>query len=165
MYMKNMRILYAIKERPVTTFTMIVVMFFITPIIQSINTPLAFEIWFRDLLQKPTIAIMYSTFSILFGIFISLYLYTKSECSDCKKEYGRPGFVGSMLGFVLGVCPACFSFIGFLLPLGTSIFLTTYSYIFIGLSVAIILFSIFKLGGFKKERALLKQADRKDYKL
>jgi hypothetical protein len=72
MYMKNIRIFYAIKERPAITFTMIVVMFFITPIIQSINTPLAFEIWFRDLSQKPTGAIMYGSFSILFGIFISL---------------------------------------------------------------------------------------------
>lgn len=154
-----MRIFYAIKERPVITFVLIIVMFFITPIIQSINTPLAFEIWFRDLSQKPISAIMYGLFSILFGIFIALYLYTKSKCLDCKKEDGRPGFVGSILGFVLGVCPACFSFIGFLVPLGTSIFLTTYSYIFLGLSIAIILFSIFKLGGFRKETALLKQAD------
>lgn len=163
MHLRKMRILCAIKERPIITITMIIVMFFITPVIQSINTSLAFEIWFRDLSQKPIIAIMYGTFSILFGIFISLYLYTKKKCTDCKKEDGRLGFVGSTLGFVLGVCPACFSFIGFLLPLGTSIFLTSYSFIFIGLSVAIILFSIFKLGGFKTEPTLLKQADRKDY--
>jgi hypothetical protein len=144
---------------------MVVVMFFITPIIQSINTPLAFEILFRDLSQKPIIAIIYGTFSILFGIFISLYLYTRNKCLNCKKEDGRGrlGFVGSTLGFVLGVCPACFSFIGFLLPLSASIFLTTYSYIFIGLSVAIILFSIFKLGGFKTEQTLLKQAGGKGY--
>jgi hypothetical protein len=160
--MKNMRIFYAVKERPVITLTMIVVMFFITPIIQSINSPLAFEIWFRDLSQKPTSAMMYSFFSILFGIFVSLYLYNRNKCLDCKKEDGRPGFVGSTLGFVLGVCPACFSFIGFLLPLGTSIFLTTYSYLFVGLSIAIILFSIFKLGGFRKETAVLKETNRKN---
>lgn len=160
--MKNMRIFFAIKERPVITFVLIIVMFFITPIIQSINTPLAFEIWFRDLSQKPIIGIMYGLFSILFGIFIALYLYTRNKCLDCKKEDGRPGFVGSTLGLVLGVCPACFSFIGFLLPLGTSIFLTSYSYLFIGLSAAIILFSIFKLGGFRKETAVLKETSRKN---
>ncbi|MGH9979479.1 MAG: hypothetical protein ACRD8Z_27120 [Nitrososphaeraceae archaeon] len=160
--MKNMRLLYAIRERPVITFTMIVVMFFIAPLIQSINTPLAFEIWFRDLTQKPLSVIMYGSFSVLFGIFISLYLYTRSKCLDCIKEDSRPGFGGSVLGFALGICPACFSFIGFLLPLGTSIFLTTYSYLLTGLSVAIILFSIFKLGGFRKETALLRQADKKN---
>ena len=78
-------------------------------------------------------------------------LLAKNKCLDCKQEDARPGFGASIFGFMLGVCPACFSFIGFLLPLGTSIFLTRYSYIFTGLSVGIILFSIFKLGGFKKE--------------
>ncbi|MPZ06830.1 MAG: hypothetical protein GEU26_10540 [Nitrososphaeraceae archaeon] len=97
-------------------------------------------------------------------MFVSLYLYTRSKCLGCKKEDGRPGFAGSTLGVVLGVCPACFSFIGFLLPLGTSIFLTTYSYMFIGLSIAIILFSIFKLGGFRKETALLKETNRNESK-
>lgn len=159
-HVTSIRIFYAFKRRPVITSTMIIIMFFITPIIQSINSPLALEIWFRDLLQKPTSAMMYGFFSILFGIFISLYLYNRSKCFDCKKEDTRPGFAGSTLGFVLGVCPACFSFIGFLLPLGTSIFLTTYSYMFIGLSIAIILFSIFKLGGFRKETALQKETNR-----
>ncbi|MPZ08289.1 MAG: hypothetical protein GEU26_18055 [Nitrososphaeraceae archaeon] len=160
--MKNIRIFYAIKKRPVITFMMIVTMFFITPLIQGFTTPLAFEIWFRDLLQKPTIAIMYGSFSVLFGIFISLYLYSRSKCLDCKKEDTRPGFAGSLLGFVIGVCPACFSFIGVLLPLGTSIFLTSYSYIFTGLSIVIILFSISKLGGFRKDAALLKETNRKN---
>jgi hypothetical protein len=63
----------------------------------------------------------------------------------------------------LGVCPACFSFIGFLLPLGTSIFLTTYSPLSTGLSIAIIVFSIFKLGGFKRD--ILKERKRRNEKL
>lgn len=54
-----------------------------------------------------------------------------------------------MLGFVIGVCPACFSFIGFLLPLGGSLFLTTYSPLFLLLAIGIVSFSIHKMGGFK----------------
>jgi hypothetical protein len=165
MLMKSIRLFSAIKERPVLTGLLAVTMFFITPLIQSINTPLAFEIWLRDLSQKPTSVIMYGSFSALFGMFISIYFYIKNKCLDCKKENTRPGFAASILGFMLGVCPARFSFIAFLLPLGTSIFLTTYSYIFTGLSIAIILFSIFKLGGFKKETALLNQANRRNEKL
>ena len=149
--MKTIRLFSAIKERPAITILLSIGMFFVTPLIQSFNTPLAFEIWFRDLSQKLLSVITYSAFSVLFGMFISLYLYTKNKCLDCRKEDARPGFGGSVLGFMLGVCPACFSFIGFLLPLGTSIFLTTYSPIFTTLSVGIILFSIFKLGGFKRE--------------
>lgn len=158
--MKTIRLYSAVKERPLITIVLAISIFFITPIIQSMITPLAFEIWFRQLSQKPINAVPYTAFSVLFGAFISLHLYTKKRCLDCKREHARPGFGGSVLGFMLGICPACFSFIGFLLPLGTSIFLTTYSPIFIAISVLIILFSIFKLGGFKKE-APLKQTERR----
>ena len=81
-------------------------------------------------------------------MFIALYLYSKNKCIDCKPG-AKAGFGGSTLGFVLGVCPACFSFIGFLLPLSGSIFLTTYSPLFMLVAIGIILFSIHKMGGFK----------------
>jgi hypothetical protein len=161
--MKTIRLFSAIRERPTLTGLLAVTIFFITPLIQSINTPLAFEIWFRDLIQKPVSVVVYGSFSFLFGIFIPLYLYTKSRCLDCKKEDARLGFGASILGLLLGVCPAYFSFIGFLLPLGTSIFLTTYSPLFTGLSIAIIVFSIFKLGGFKRD--ILKERKRRNEKL
>jgi hypothetical protein len=82
-------------------------------------------------------------------MFITLYLFAKNKCIDCKKDV-RTGFGGTTLGFMLGVCPACFSFIGFLLPLGGSLFLTQYSPLFMVLSIGIILFSINKMGGFKR---------------
>ena len=149
--MKSIRLFSAISERPILTGLLAVAMFLIIPLIQSVNTPLAFEIWFRELTQKPLSIITYGSFSFLFGTFMPLYLYTKNKCVDCRKEDATPGFGASLLGFLLGVCPACFSFIGFLLPLSTSIFLTRYSYVFTGMSIGILLFSIFKLGGFKKE--------------
>ncbi|MGI9011714.1 MAG: hypothetical protein ACR2F1_11085 [Nitrososphaeraceae archaeon] len=152
--MKNsIMLLNAIKEKPFIAIGLAIAIFFITPIVQSFSTPLAFEIWFRDLYQKPLNSILYIVFSILFGIFISMYLYSRNKCIKCdlKKTYhSTSGFIGSFLGFMLGICPACFSFVGFLLPLSTSIFLTTYTPFFTLLSIAIIIFSINKLGGFKK---------------
>ncbi|MGI9010615.1 MAG: hypothetical protein ACR2F1_05460 [Nitrososphaeraceae archaeon] len=55
--MKNNKIilLNAIKEKPFIAIVLAIVMFFITPIVQSFNTSLAFEIWFRDLYQKPAL--------------------------------------------------------------------------------------------------------------
>ncbi len=155
----NIILLNAIKEKPFIAIGLAIAMFFITPIAQSFSTSLAFEIWFRDLYQKPFNSILYIIFSILFGIFISMYLYSRrNKCTSCDlKTTTRhtSGFIGSFLGFVLGVCPACFSFIGFLLPLSTSIFLTTYTPFFTLLSIAIIIISINKLGGFKKVNANL----------
>lgn len=150
--MASTRLISAVKDKPAIAVIAAAGMFFLLPVIQLINTPLAFDIWFLDLQQKPWSSIPYIAFSILFGMFISLYLFTRNKCIDCKPEKGgaKTGFAGSVIGFMVGVCPACFSFIGVLLPLGPTLFLTSYSPIFTGISIAIVLFSIYKLGGFKK---------------
>ncbi len=147
--MRNTILFEAVRERPVIAILSAVGIFLLSPLIQNFNTSLAFQIWFTDIVQKPASSAPYIVFSILFGMFISLYYYSKNKCIDCKKDV-RTGFGGGTLGFLLGVCPACFSFIGFLLPLGGSLFLTQYSPLFMVLSIGIILFSINKMGGFKK---------------
>lgn len=151
-----MILIYALRRRLIVTVISSLGIFFLTPMIQLINTPLAFEIWFLDILTKPINSLLYIIFSILFGMFISLYMYVKRDiCIDCevthiKASNANAGILGSVIGFVLGICPACFSLISVLLPLGISITLSAYSPYFTLLSIAIILFSIFKLGGFKK---------------
>lgn len=148
-----MRLVTAVKEKPAIAAIAAAGIFFLLPLTQLVNTPLAFDIWFLDLQHKPWSSIPYVAFSILFGMFIPLYLYTRNKCLDCKPEKARTGFAGSVVGFMVGVCPACFSFIGVLLPLGPTIFLTAYSPLFTGISIAIVLFSIYKLGGFKRQVA------------
>lgn len=146
--MQKIILFQATKEKSAIAIIAAIGIFFLTPLIQSISTSLAFEIWFLDIAQKSLSSIPYVVFSILFGMFISLYLYSKNKCIDCKPG-AKAGIGGSTLGFVLGVCPACFSFIGFLLPLSGSIFLTAYSPLFMIVAIGIILFSINKMGGFK----------------
>jgi len=145
-----MRIITAVKEKPFHALLSSLGIFLLVPVIQSINTTLAFEIWYKTLLDRPLNSILYIAFSVMFGMLISLYSYSKNKCIDCKKEDINAGFGGAALGFVLGICPACFSLIGVLLPLGGSIFLTTYAPIFTVLSITIILFSIQRLGGFRR---------------
>lgn len=151
--MADIRLVAATKDKPAVAALAAAGMFFLLPVLQLINTPLAFDIWFLDLYQKPLNSILYIAFSVLFGMFISLYLYARNKCLDCRPEKARAGFAGSVVGFMVGVCPACFSFIGVLLPLGPTIFLTSYSPIFTGISIAIVLFSIYKLGGLKRQVA------------
>ena len=146
--MKNILLFEAVKEKPGIVILCAIGIFCLSPLIQSLNTGLAFQIWFTDIFQKPLSSIPYIVFSGLFGMFVVLYLYAKNKCTDCKKD-AKTGIGGSTFGFMLGICPACFSFIGFLLPLGGSIFLTTYSPIFIAVSIGMILFSIYRLGGFR----------------
>jgi hypothetical protein len=147
----------AMKEKFAIMVLSAVLMFFLNPLLQSVNTSLAFEIWFIDLYQKPFNSSLYIIFSLLFGIFVSLYLFSRNKCIDCEKQLSRTrsstssssGFIGSVVGFMLGVCPACFSFIGFIIPLSTSIILTTYVPLFTSISIGILIFSIYKVGGFK----------------
>ncbi|TLX66100.1 MAG: hypothetical protein E6L03_10025 [Thaumarchaeota archaeon] len=148
--MNEILLVRVIKEKPLLVVALAAVMFFVTPVIQSFNTSLAFEIWFRDLYQKPLNSSLYIIFSILFGMFMTLYLYSRNICIDCKTSKAtKSGISGTILGFMIGVCPACFSFIGFLVPLSASLFLTSFAPIFMTASIAIILYSIYRVGGFK----------------
>lgn len=161
--MKSIFLIEAAKEKPTITVLCAIGIFFLSPLIQSLNTGLAFQIWFTDIMQKPLSSIPYIIFSVLFGMFIALYLFAKNKCIDCKKDV-KTGFGGTALGFMLGVCPACFSFVGFLLPLSGSLFLTAYAPLFILLSIGIIVFSINKMGGFKKSSSFnfIDRKQRKD---
>lgn len=141
-------LIQAAKQKPLIAIAAAIGMFFLNPLIQSTSTSLAFQIWFADISQKPLNASLYVGFSILFGMFVSLYLFSKNKCIDCKPN-AKSGVGGSALGFILGVCPACFSFIGFLLPLSGSLFLTAYSPLFMLVSIGIIIFSIYKMSGFR----------------
>ncbi|MEM3007518.1 MAG: hypothetical protein QXW37_06450 [Candidatus Nitrosotenuis sp.] len=141
-------LIQAARQKPLIVLASAVGIFFLNPLIQSVNTSLALQIWFLDIVQKPLSSIPYFAFSILFGMFMSLYLFVKKSCVDCKAN-AKSGIGGTALGFVIGVCPACFSFIGFLLPLSGSLFLSSYSPLFIMVSIGIILFSIHRMGGFK----------------
>jgi hypothetical protein len=142
-------LIQATKQRLLIATAAAIGIFFLNPLIQSISTSLAFQIWFADIMQKPLNASLYIGFSILFGMFVSLYLFSKNQCIDCNPNV-KSGVGGSALGFMLGVCPACFSFIGFLLPLGGSLFLTAYSPLFMLVSIGIIVFSIYRMAGFRR---------------
>lgn len=142
-------LIQAAKQKPLIAMAASIGIFLLNPLIQSITTSLAFQIWLADITQKPLNASLYIGFSVLFGMFVTLYLFSKNQCIDCKPE-AKSGIGGSALGFVMGVCPACFSFVGFLLPLSGSLFLTAYSPLFTLVSIGIIVFSIYKMSGFRR---------------
>lgn len=145
-----LRMITALREQPAYAVLSALGALLLFPTVQMVITPLAFEIWSRTFIERPASGALYVVFSVLFGILVSLYLYSKNKCLDCKKRDVDTGFTGAITGFVLGVCPACFSIIGVFFPLGLSITLTIYSPVFTALSIGMILFSTWRLGGFKK---------------
>ncbi|MDE1765587.1 MAG: hypothetical protein KGI27_04825 [Thaumarchaeota archaeon] len=142
----------AARDNPVLVILSALAIFFVTPLVGIVDTSLSFQIWFAQIDHDLPSSITYVAFAILFGLFIQLYRYSKNKCIDCGR-YAKTGAVGTTFGFLIGVCPACFSFIGFLLPLGGSLFLTAYSPLFLLASIGILIFSINKMGGFRKVSA------------
>ncbi len=144
-------LLHALKVKRMVAIAASIAIFFLLPLLQSITTPLAFEIWFIDIINKPLSAALYIIFSILFGMYISLYIYSrKNVCIECNNRSSKTGLLGSAFGFLIGVCPACFSFFAFLLPLSSSIVLSIYSPLFTLIAIVVIAYSIFRFGGFKR---------------
>lgn len=127
----------------------------ILPIIQTGFFQNSLSAWLLTLLKSPLNAPLYFIFSLLFGLLIALQIYNlkhPSICTDCNtKKVSTSGYLGAFLGFFVGVCPACVGILGLILPLGTSLTLTYYGWIFMLGSIGIMALSIILLGGFKRE--------------
>ena len=122
------------------------------PIIQTgflLNT---IDVWFLTLLDKPLNAALYLIFSMVFGIMVALQVFNLKECKTCKVNVKNSSgaFGGAIIGFAFGICPACVGLIGLILPLGVSVALNYYGWIFTTIAIALMLYTIHILGGFKK---------------
>ncbi len=153
-----MRLFKALKVRKyflVAVLSILVIGLFL-PLVQTgfdYNNILA---WYLALVERPYNTVLYISFSILFGMLVSLQLYNKEICKTCNvkmenKKGTSVGAAGSILGFAIGVCPACIGLIGLFVPLTISITLTNYSWMFLMVAIIILLFAIYKMGGFKYE--------------
>lgn len=146
-----MLILKALKEKPILALSSSITMFLLYPVVQMFITPLAFDMWMKEIWQRTLNFILYLLFSILFGIFTSFYAFIKNKCFNCNRRNIMLGISASTLGLMLGICPACFPFIIFILPIGLlpMLLINAYSHFFLSLAIALTLFSIYKLGGFR----------------
>lgn len=92
----------------------------------------------------------YVILSILSGIYVGIYVYDRKVQSCCSIRSKKVGAVGSVLGVLLGACPACIPVLAFFLPLSITIVLSRVSLWFLLLSIGIMLFSIYRMNGFRK---------------
>jgi type IV secretory pathway VirB6-like protein len=127
----------------------------VLPLIQTGFFQNSFESWFLTLIKSPLNTSLYVVFSLLFGALISLQVYNLSKpklCKDCNTNAGkRTGIIGVVFGSLVGICPACIGLLGLILPLGTSLTLTYYGWVFMLIAIGIMILSIYLVGGFKKE--------------
>ncbi len=151
-----MRILNALKNKKSLKWGIVAALLvsIILPIIQTGFFRNSFQSWFLTLVKSPLNSSLYIVFSLLFGSLISLQVYNldRKVCDNCnnKKGYGA-GAVGVVFGTLVGICPACIGLLGLILPLGGSLWLTYYGWIFMLIAIGIMTFSIYLLGGFKED--------------
>lgn len=92
----------------------------------------------------------YVILSILSGIYVGIYVYDRKVQSCCSIQNKKVGAAGSVLGVLLGACPACIPVLAFLLPLSVTIVLSRISLMFLIIAIAIMLFSVYRMNGFRK---------------
>lgn len=92
----------------------------------------------------------YALLSILSGLYVGVYVYNKKVAPCCSLESAKTATSGSIIGILLGACPACIPVLAFFLPLSITIVLSRISLLFLFLSVGIMLFAIYRMNGFRK---------------
>lgn len=151
-----MRILNALKNKKSLKWGIIAMISvaIVLPVIQTGFFQNSIEAWYLTLIKSPFNSSLYVIFSLLFGSLMSLQVYNlnRKVCDNCnnKKGYGA-GAVGVVFGTLVGICPACIGLIGLILPLGGSLWLTYYGWVFMLVAIGIMILSIYLLGGFKKD--------------
>jgi hypothetical protein len=115
------------------------------PYIQSFGN---IGFWFQNI-AFPNF-VLYLIFSILFGIFVSFHIHNIREHKVCNVKSLSSGLSGSVLGFLVGQCLVCGSFVPFFIPLSGVILLTLYAPIFIIVSILLLVLSIYLSHGFDR---------------
>lgn len=112
------------------------------------------DVWF-SVIPKINLALIV-LFSLLFGVLLALQIdiFKSKTCGIGGKTASASGGVfGTALAFLVPACPACVSFAALILPAATAasfaqILIENSSYLLL-LSIALMLFGMMFLGGFK----------------
>lgn len=100
-------------------------------------------------------AILFLIFAALFGITLAFQVYNWRQPKVCniKGSAGASG-AATFTGFLVAQCPACASLGTLLLPASVFQVFVKYSPVINLASIALLLFTIHYLGGFRKSRSL-----------
>lgn len=94
--------------------------------------------------------ILFIAFSGIFGMAMSYQVYLWKQPKTCSIKQSTPGAAGTLMSFLVVQCPACASLGALFLPVSAIAVLTVLSVPITLLSISLLLFTIFRLGGFKK---------------
>jgi len=104
-------------------------------------------------------AILFTIFSILFGITFAYQVYLWKQPKVCsagtKAKAAGTGSIGTLGTFLVAQCPACASISALFLPISAITILTQFSWLINLASIGLLLFTLRYLGAFKKTETQL----------
>lgn len=106
--------------------------------------------WLIVYANTPYLTYLYPIIAFLSGVYVGLYVYNKKVAPCCSIEIVKGGAAGSLVGVLLGACPACIPVIAIFLPLAFNVFLSRVAPIFSVVSIGILLLVIYRMNGFKQ---------------
>lgn len=109
------------------------------------------DVWFKTLTGLFPTNVGYPLLVILIGLYTALFVFNRKRAKLCAVKQTKTGALASFTGILLGACPACIPALAFFLPLGATITLSYFSWIFLVVAIIFLLFSIWRMEGFKKE--------------
>jgi len=99
-------------------------------------------------------AILFTIFSILFGITFAYQVYLWKQPKVCaistKAKGAGTGSIGTFGTFLIAQCPACASLGALFLPISVTVTLTKFSWLINLASIGLLLFTLRYLGAFKR---------------
>ncbi|MBI4918380.1 hypothetical protein HY837_00490 [archaeon] len=114
------------------------------------------DVWF-EVIPKLNLSLLVVT-SFLFGILLTLQIHTfrHHACSLKHQTISTTsGGIGTLIAFIVPACPACLPLVAFILPAATALsfaqFMVENSDFFLVLSIIMMIFGIYLLGGFKED--------------
>lgn len=108
-------------------------------------------VWLETLLGLFPTNIFYPILAFLIGSFVSLYVYNRKVKACCSVKDAQAGASASFAGILLGACPACIPALAFFLPLSITVSLSYFSWVFLLISIGILIFALYRMNGFKKK--------------
>lgn len=146
--MKNPLLIFAMWRYPLSVLAAFATMAFIflwpsLPLHSVMN-------WLRFFYYYTPQNYLYGAMTLIAGLYAGVYVYQKKVARTCPVDNLNTSTTGGVIGMLLGACPACIPALAFFLPLSVTIVLSRLSMIFLVLSVGIMLFSLWRVGGFKK---------------
>lgn len=110
----------------------------------------SFEVWLATLTAQFPNNIIYPAFAFFAGTYTVVYLYQRQAKNTCPAVPQRTGTAASLVGVVLGFCPACIPALLFFLPLSVTIAIGHLSWVILLAALVFLIYSIFRMQGFSQ---------------